>query len=81
MLVSVTEVSDRDQAEGPCPGDLVAVWDRRLNIAHPGMVSKPGKTPNWPQFSNSPWTAAVQVRNALKKNQSSLANAAPRLSS
>jgi hypothetical protein len=22
ILVSVTEVSDRDQAEGPCPGDL-----------------------------------------------------------
>jgi len=26
------------------------------DIAHPGMVSKPEKTSNFAQFSNSPWS-------------------------
>jgi hypothetical protein len=46
------------EASRPCKPDD---GDNQMNekdddIAHPGMISKPEKTPNFAQFSNSPWT-------------------------
>jgi hypothetical protein len=29
--------------------------EKNDDIAHPGMASKPAKTPNFEPFSNSPW--------------------------
>jgi hypothetical protein len=50
--------NDGMEASRPCKPDD---GDNQMNekdddIAHPGMISKPEKTPNLAQFSNSLWT-------------------------
>jgi hypothetical protein len=54
------------EASWPCwPND----GDDQMNkkddeIAHPGMLSKPGKHLILAQFTNSPWTPAANARSA-----------------
>src|SRR6516164_1915346 len=50
--------NDGTEASRPCKPDDGGnqMKEKEDHIAHPGMVSKPEKTPNFDQFSNSPWT-------------------------
>src|SRR6516162_1418733 len=63
--------NDGTEASRPCKPDDGDnhMKEKDEDIAHSGMVSKPEKTTNFAQFSNSPWTGSDGALSLFRRCQ------------